>query len=164
MQMTLDLDSTSSAVFSPCRTWRYLLTRTWAPERGMVNFCALNPSVANELDSDNTVTRMIGFAKRWGYGGLYVTNEFALVSTDRSQLRYVVDPVGAENDGYLRWAAEHAGLVVLACGIDGARFGRHAQVLKVLEGLDLWCLGKTHGGMPKHPLYLAKDVDLERYR
>ncbi|MBL0394156.1 DUF1643 domain-containing protein [Ramlibacter monticola] len=52
----------SSADFSPCRRYRYALRRIWAPGKPSAMFVGLNPSTADEVDDDNTVTRCIGFA------------------------------------------------------------------------------------------------------
>lgn len=66
----------SSALFSPCRKYRYRLYRKWGP-RPLANFVLLNPSVADEFQNDPTVERLQARALNWGYGGLVVTNIFA---------------------------------------------------------------------------------------
>lgn len=93
-----------SARFSPCRTWRYTLTREWGErsipliERGSlgestyvrgrmeavrtVAFVGLNPSTADETTDDPTIRKCKGFAKSWGYDRLVMLNIFALRSTD----------------------------------------------------------------------------------
>jgi hypothetical protein len=71
------------AEFSPCRRYRYVLWRTWDPAAGSVNFIGLNPSTADEQVDDPTIRCCIGFARDWGYGGLVMTNLFAIPATTR---------------------------------------------------------------------------------
>src|SRR5690606_5306802 len=47
----------SSAVYSACGTFRYLLTREWDPAAPRLLFVMLNPSTASELRNDPTVAR-----------------------------------------------------------------------------------------------------------
>jgi hypothetical protein len=84
----------SGADFSPCRTWRYKLSRRWSLTGPMIAFVGLNPSTADEIDDDPTVRRCIGFARRWGFSGMYMLNVFAYRSTNPRELRTATDPVG----------------------------------------------------------------------
>lgn len=147
-----------SAVFSPCRTYRYALERRWGPGRFAL-FVGLNPSTADETEDDPTIRRCIGFAKSWGCGGLLMGNLFALRSTDPKGLRTVDDPVGPDNDVWLTTLSARAGIVVAAWGADPMATPRCDYALDAL-GDDVWCLGVTKAGAPKHPLYLAKATAL----
>jgi hypothetical protein len=40
---------------------------------------------------------------------------------------------------------------------------RHATILKVLEGQQLWCFTKNNNGKPKHPLYVSLKAPLVLY-
>lgn len=74
-----------SAVFSPCRRWRYRLERDVArlgSTRGAVAFVGLNPSVADETLDDPTIRRCKGFAADWGFRTLVMANAYAWRSTD----------------------------------------------------------------------------------
>ena len=73
----------TGAVFSPCERYRYKLWRVWDPARplGLVMFLMLNPSTATDAEDDPTIRRCIGYARSWGYGGLYVGNLFAYRAT-----------------------------------------------------------------------------------
>jgi hypothetical protein len=92
----------SSAVFSTCRRYRYVLRRIWDRSTPPAMFVGLNPSTADEVKDDPTVRRCIGYAKRWGFGGLIMTNIFAFRSTDPNALVELDDPVGPRNDAWLR--------------------------------------------------------------
>jgi len=147
--------TTSTAVFSPCRKWRYTLERIW--DNGpLVNFLCLNPSTADEVKSDPTVTRCLHYAKRWGYGGCIVTNIFAVRSTDPAVLLTEPDPVGPENDRFIREVAYRCAMVVAAWGVWGKVRDRGPDIAGLLsaDGITLHCLGVTKEGFPRHPLYM----------
>lgn len=152
-----------SANFSPCRTWRYTLHRSWADKPlfgpvslGIVLFVCLNPSTADELNDDPTVRRCIGYARAWGYNSLIMTNIFAFRATYPSDMKAAPDPVGPDNDKWLMDCAREAALVVAAWGNDGAYRGRSRQVVEMTAraGVQLMCLRITKAGEPEHPLYL----------
>src|SRR5271157_168450 len=91
----------SGATFSLCRTWRYKLWRRWSAAVPMVTFIGLNPSTADEINDDPTVRRCLGFARRWGFGGMSMLNVFAYRSTNPRALRAATDPVGPRNGAAL---------------------------------------------------------------
>ena len=130
-------------------------------------FVTLNPSVADANIDDPTIRRCIGFAQRWGYGGMAVGNLFALVSTDPGLLLREKYPVGPENDSHLQRMADECPFVVAAWG-DALRkhpaFRRRESEVRDLlrpraRGL-LHCLGITAHGTPKHPLRRSADTQL----
>lgn len=144
------------ALFSPCRTWRYVLWRTWDETLGHVMFTGLNSSTADETNNDPTVSRCINYGQRWGYGGIYMLNIFAFRATDPKRMKAALDPVGPDNDEYL-WIYHTMSAITVACwGTHGAFRDRGAIVANMLG--DLYCLGKTKDGYPKHPLYLKSDL------
>ncbi len=148
----------SSAVFDATGCYRYWLSRTWDPQGRTVNFIMLNPSTADQAQLDPTVSRCLSFAVRWGFGTVVVTNLFAWRSTDPSGLRSVPDPVGPDNDRFLRQGVEQSALRVAAWGVNGALHHRDETVLQLLAGYPLTRLGVTKHGAPRHPLYLRADT------
>jgi hypothetical protein len=148
--------SASGAAFSGCRRWRYTLWRRWDGARPTVNFVMLNPSTADEVDLDPSCARAQGYAMRWGYGALIVTNVFAWRATDPRAMKAAADPVGRDNDLAIAAAAREAALVVCAWGNHALHLGRAAQVLELLRaaGKPLHALKVNAGGQPAHPLYL----------
>mgnify|MGYP002133234169 CR=1 FL=1 len=148
-------DEVSDATFSPCKVYRYSLTRGF-DDGPACNFLMLNPSTATATEDDPTIRRCIGFAKGWGYGVLYVTNLFALRATDPRELYKHAEPVGPDNDRCILTAATGSQLVVAAWGVHGAHRDRGADVARLIRkaGVKLHCLGTTKDGHPRHPLYL----------
>jgi hypothetical protein len=61
------------------------------------------------------------------------------------------DPVGPENDHWLRYYAEHAGICVAAWGNHGSFLHRSRDVVSMLP--DLHCFKLNQSGEPVHPLY-----------
>ena len=149
-------------MFSPDRAHRYTLWREFdLTNHAYVQFIGLNPSTADEVEDDPTVRRCIDFAKRWGYGALCMTNIFAFRATDPRDMKAHPEPIGRDNDSWLRQVAAGAGLVVAAWGIHGAFMGRGQAVSAYLPGLK--CLGVTKDGSPRHPLYVKAQTPLQDF-
>ncbi len=154
------------AEFSPCRTWRYRLTRIWDATKPAVMFIGLNPSTADESEDDPTVRRCLGYAQRWGHGSLLLCNLFAFRSTQPRGLWTAADPIGPENDNTILKTAKHLlasetpGLVVCAWGNHGAFRDRSTEVLLLLDQHEIrvYALAVTKANEPKHPLYLQGDL------
>ena len=169
MNMFSDLPP-DGATFSSGRVYRYTLTRTWdvGPR---VLWILLNPSTADETHDDPTLRRAIAFSKAWGFGGLVFCNLFAYRATEPKAMKRHRDPVGLCNDSILVLQASKADRVVCAWGTHGAHRERARKVIALLQDKEemggrvpeLWCLGTTKDGHPKHPLYLAKTTRLERF-
>lgn len=147
-----------SAVFSPCRKYRYILWRRWGADwdKNYAMFIGLNPSTADETLDDPTIRRCVGYAKAWGYSGLCMANLFAYRATDPKDMLGVASPVGEENDAHLLKHSEAAGIVIAAWGNHGTHGARHLQVKRMISNLH--CLKITKTGMPGHPLYLSKEL------
>lgn len=150
----------SSAVLSPCRTYRYELWRKWGDllddGAGYAMFVGLNPSTADETEDDPTIRRCMAFAKAWGYSGLCMTNLFAFRATDPSEMMAAYNPVGPGNDEHLTKCADSAGIVVAAWGVNGTFMDRDTKVKALLP--NLYYLRLTKAGHPGHPLYLPQDL------
>ena len=152
------------AVLSSDGLYRYSLWRVWDRSRPAVLFVMLNPSTADAREDDPTIRRCIRFARDWGHGSLLVGNLFGLRSTDPAALARHPDPVGPANDSALRELAEAADRVVVAWGSKGTLRARSLLVADQLAGpRNLWALGVTADGQPRHPLYVRKDAELVRW-
>ncbi len=155
MQMSLLEDS--GAKFSQDRVHRYSLWRIWDKSKDYAVFVGLNPSTADEYKNDPTVRRCVNYAFDWGFGGLYMLNIFAFRSTDPGNLYSADDPIGPENDFFLRTISEQAGITVAAWGNHGEFMNRGEDVKALLT--NPFCLKLTKTGSPGHPLYLRKDIE-----
>lgn len=155
------------AIFSePDRVYRYRLTRRIGPIRSSdhdaVTFIMLNPSTATDVHNDPTITRCISFARSWKCANLIVMNLYAYRSRDPERLWHVRDPVGPENDHYLRYALRQAGraghprLTIAAWGAK-AKQDRVDQVLSFPGAENLMVLGVTVHRQPRHPLFMPTD-------
>ena len=152
-----------TAVFSPCRTWRYTLERYWDEELPRFLFVLLNPSTADEKRDDPTNRRAINFVKRWGGGSCIFVNLFAFRTPLPAEMKKAADPIGPENDSYILAQAQMASKIICGWGTHGEWKNRGRDVMRLLEGFDRYTLGLTKRGHPKHPLYLRADTDPARW-
>lgn len=152
-------DAASTAVYSDCERYRYVLTRVWAPGAKAL-FIMLNPSTATEYQNDPTVERCERRARALGFGAFRVTNIFAFRATDPRVMRAQADPVGPENDAAILGSVTWADQVICAWGSHGAHLNRGAAMTALLRQArtPLYHLGLTQAGAPKHPLYIGYDV------
>jgi len=143
----------TNALFSSDRKYRYVLTRQWDETLPVLVYVLLNPSTADETTNDPTISRCIDIARYNGFGGISVMNLFAYRATEPCDLKKGCDPVGPDNDRFLKEISNDQKIVV-AWGNHGSFMDRSQKVLKVLEGKNLWCVAKNASGEPKHPLYV----------
>jgi hypothetical protein len=152
--------------------YRYSLGRMWRTNGKIAVFVMLNPSTADHLEDDPTVSRCMKWARTWDCSGLLVVNMFAWRGTFPADLhraiRKDVDAVGPRNDMFIRAASMVAGRtggpVVAAWGAHGGRYPqRVAQVVRALHGGQLMALGTTTAGHPVHPLARVKMTGLTRW-
>lgn len=145
----------SGAEFSDDRKYRYKLWRIWDESKGCVMFIGLNPSTANETDTDPTITRCINFAKSWGFGGIYMTNLFAFVSTDPKKLETSGEDLLINNRILIEVAFE-CDLKIFCWGSFKQTKKRAKDIIKLFP--DGCCIRKTKSGNPGHPLYLPGNL------
>lgn len=161
----------SGAYFSPDSVYRYALWRRfgWKGIGKQVMFVGLNPSVADEITDDMTIKKCIGFAKRWGYSGIYMLNLFGYVSTNPKALVTADDPVGKGNAEALSYYRSHAALVVVAWGSIDRRYRAalrwEERINSTLADIaqPVFCLGKTSDGSPRHPSRISYNTPLEPF-
>jgi hypothetical protein len=154
---------TSSAVLSPCGRYRYRLERRWAPGPALL-WVMLNPSTADAEQDDATIRRVVGFTRREGFAAAVVCNLFGLRATNPDAIDDCgFNPVGPDNDWHIMREACEAARVVVAWG--GRLLpDRPGRVVKLLAPRELWCLGTTAAGHPRHPLYVRGDQPLVPWR
>lgn len=131
-----------------------------------MNFIMLNPSTADDVFDDATIRRCVGFAKRWGFSGLVVTNLFAYRATRVRDLKAVVAlsgkfgtssfnlAIGEGNTAIIAEEASKSAAVVCAWGDNcDVLPKRDLDVIQMLRyDRDLFCIRRTVKGNPAHPV------------
>lgn len=162
MTLTLPDYFDRDACFSePDRKFRYWLRRRFLPEAGKpLRLCIwMNPSDADDKKDDASIRVGMGFARRWGDGGILVLNVLDLVLTDSAKLpEKRVEAVGPSHWWHLRRAlAGKYGEVTkdVLCGWGDAGSGESADTMLALlrgYGYQPTALALTKSGNPGHPL------------
>jgi len=163
MEVDIDLQSPKGAIFSEDRKFRYSLWRMWGREKPLL-FIGLNPSTANEIKNDATITRSMSRAVKLGFGGLLVGNLYSLVSTNPKELLGDGDfghAIGEFNDYYLREMVRLSGQIICGWGSFPAAKLRVETVIKMIP--EPYCLGVNADGQPKHPLYIGYDTPMIKF-
>ena len=160
----------SDAIFCERGRYRYWLERVWSLDAPILPWVLLNSSSADAARNDPTVTRLIGFSRHWGFGGLWLVNAYAAVATQPEQLFALQDNVGERNRYFVRKTIRDALVqpsmnsraitfpVIVGWGNHGAKNGHDHVVMGWIRQADprveIQCLGVTRKGCPRHPLYL----------
>lgn len=147
------------ARFSKCRKYRYCLWRVWDKELPEIMFIGLNPSTANESTNDRTISRVVSFAKAWGYGGVYMLNCFPYISTNPNDLNDFGNT--AENDHWIFKISTRAKEIIFAWGDFEIAKERGIELDLMYPRAN--CLGKNKSGSPKHPLYVPGKIQRIKY-
>ena len=156
--MTADLFVKGEAELSACGRYRYFLTRSWDLSFPYLIFIMLNPSTADALSDDPTLTRCVTRARRLGYGGVTPLNLFAFRATQPEDMLAAEDPVGPKNDEWLERFIHVRPRpdVVCAWGVYGDHLSRDKEVLSILAAhrIQPKILKLNADGSPGHPLYV----------
>ena len=150
-----------SAAISMCGKYRWKLERIWDQSKPILVVCMLNPSTADADINDPTVLRLIKFATLWGFGGIWVVNQYAYRSSSPAVLARLNDEEAEGPANYIAWnealtyAAKNTGWILVAWGNGGQNRGRFNFWVEHHE-LEMRCLGVTQNGSPKHPLARGK--------
>lgn len=145
--------------------FRYHLGRTWIADPFCLRLSVmmLNPSTADAFKDDPTIRRVIGFAKREGYGGIDVVNLFAIRSTKPSKPNeWTSLDVGHSNDDMIQKFCFNK-TILAAWGVNAAQW-RIAAVTNMSLDAEWKCLGVTASGHPRHPLYVKADAPFVRFK
>jgi hypothetical protein len=159
---TIDFNLLKGAIFSGDRKYRYALWRIWNIVHKPLLFIGLNPSNANELSDDPTITRCIVRAANTGFGGLLVANLYAFVSPYPEVLLSNGKAIGTENNAYLKQMIGLAEQSLCGWGSFPAAAKRATSVLRMIQ--EPYCLGINKDGQPKHPLYIGYNVPMVKLK
>jgi hypothetical protein len=156
----IKMDLPQGAIFSDDRRYRYALWRRWDDGPALL-LIGLNPSKANEVKNDPTITRGIRRARESGFSAFLMGNLYAYVSTDPKVLLGGEDFVGEWNDYYLRVMIRISSQRLCGWGSFKPVSQRAPAVLAMIS--EPYCLGINADGQPKHPLYVSYATPMERY-
>lgn len=149
-----------AAEISPCGKYRYALKRWWDESKGSVLWVMLNPSTADAERDDATIKKCMGFARRWGFGGIWVANLFNWRATDPRELSGVPNPCLPGGYGVHLPHAQFQ-LIVVAWGVIKSKpFKQHAMeyLTELRKRGPVHCLQITEAGWPWHPLYVPYET------
>ena len=135
--------------------YRWTFERRWGPGE-LLCWIGLNPRGGEPFSGRRpTLAKVQRWATTWGLDGVIVVNLFAYRSTDPRHLRVAaVDIIGPGNDEIINGAAAQCPVVLGAWGAGGRLHRRGAEVAAMIP--DMFCLGTTRRGEPRHPLYVAQ--------
>ena len=135
---------------------RYQLWRIWDNEKPLILFILLNPSNADDKNDDNTVKKLIGFTKKFEFGGFYLGNLYSLITTNPSPGKFINNE--ARNINHIQIMKKKCKKIIIGSGT----LGPYPNWL--LDNIsEIMCLGINKNGTPKHPLYLSYKTHLINY-
>ena len=173
------MDVRRTAELSACGTYRYRLGRImvetdvpftragmawYSPTTRVMAFVMLNPSTADAYADDPTIKRDMGFALRDGYDEICVMNLFAGRATNPDDLFKMADPEGPYNSEHWKALKASSAKIICAWGADKRAVTQSKKFLDVMRGRDMYCLGLSKDGHPRHPLYLRADTPVQPFQ
>ena len=75
--------------YNQAKNNRYELWRIWNNQKPLILFILLNPSTADDKNDDKTVKKLIGFTKKYDFGGFYIGNLFSYISSSPNPKKFV---------------------------------------------------------------------------
>jgi hypothetical protein len=158
------------AVLSEDGKYRWRLDRVISHKNGPVmSVTMVNPSTADANADDPTIRRLIVRAQMMGMFRLIVCNKFAFRATDVRALKKASDPVGKDNDYYLRQAYEEADVHFAAWGsllkLPNELRSRWKDVYALAQEchVEFKCFGVNGDGHPSHPLMLSYNSPITKW-
>lgn len=139
----------TGADFSECKKFRYNLWRIWDESKPKVAFIGLNPSTANDKENDPTIRRVIGFAKKWGYGGVHMINLFPFVTPYPKELvrdNIITNRIAVEH------IAKSCDKIIFAWGNFKEAENEAKYYINLFKNAEALIINKN--GSPRHPLYV----------
>ena len=108
----------------------------------------INPSKANDVRSDNTLTRLGKFLDSYGFGGMIMLNLFESYSTDQ---KGIIRPTATDFNNF-KDDFEKADAIIIVWGVENKYLDEKNAALEVLKDYadKLYCLYKEDS-YPMHP-------------
>ncbi len=153
--MELLKNITKGADFSNDGSCRYRLWRIWDEEKPKAMCIGLNPSTANGEKNDATISILIRMLAKLGYGGFYMMNCFAYITSNPKLLKH--NPASDEwNNNMLTITASLCSDTIFAWG--GFKVikdtGRDNELIEMFPFAK--CFDKSKDGSPIHPLAMQE--------
>lgn len=179
VKVRLDAGVTGDAFFSgPNDCYRLWLKRQWhgwriddhwLPEKFAL-WIGMNPSTADASFNDPTIRREMDFTMGENFGELDAMIKVNVCDYRSTKpeglLEPGVIPCSKANLPLIRDISKSASKIVCAWGMLDRRLVHHAVNVETAlraDGHELWCLGLTKNGSPRHPLYVKGDTKLVRF-
>lgn len=162
------------SIFSADMRERYFLARIFENENceeknevnelKIINFLMLNPSKANSIRLDPTVTRCTKRALNLGYDMIVVSNLYPFISTDPKLLK--------KNKGNLRLNFKIIEEIVKFSSVNILAYGnykdnfQYSEIIKEIfknQDKTAYCLEVNSDNSPAHPLYLRDNSEIKKY-
>lgn len=170
--------SNMTAIFSSSGQYRYELrgstSRILQKEDRPICYVGANPSKAGskvdgKVITDQTARRFLGFAERFKATHYIAVNLYPDIETNPNNLKGI--EYNILNTRYIRTAFDEvvrAGGKVIFCWGDCLKF-KHNRNLEVIDlakarGIQPYCFGVTKKGNPGHPLRLAGNTRLKKFK
>ncbi|MDG2397281.1 MAG: DUF1643 domain-containing protein [Flavobacteriaceae bacterium] len=147
----------SGAEISKNKLYRYSLYRIWNKNLPKVLFIMLNPSKADSKKNDPTLRRVINFAKNWGFGGVYVGNLHCFISTNPKEISIENKFHREKNIQSIKKMFRKSKLIIYAWGNNRSTPSWLKMIIQ-----DPYCIELNKNGIPKHPLYLRRNLIYKR--
>lgn len=143
------------ADFSTDDNYRYKLWRIWDESKPKAMVIGLNPSNANSEKDDPTISILKRMLAILGYGGFYMMNCFAYITSKPDLLKH--NPMSDEwNNNMLTVTAGNCADIIFAYG--GFKVikdkGRDRELMEMFPTAK--CFGKNKDGSPIHPLAMQE--------
>lgn len=156
-------NNNTGAQFSECGKHRFCLWRIWDEDLPAVCFIGLNPSTANQKENDPTIRRVISFAKKWGYGRVYMLNLFSFVTPFPEELK---------KNEFTKFYFENREMIkdiTAVCDKIIFAWGNFKEAVEMANEVSInypgaYCLKKNKNGSPIHPLYVKSDTIPVRFK
>lgn len=145
----------AGAEFSECGKYRYRLWRIWDESKPKAMCIGLNPSTANADKDDATISILKRMLPILGYGGFYMMNCWAFITSDPKKL--MINPMSDEwNNNILTVTAASCVDVIFAYGSFKIikQKGRDRELIKMFPNAK--CFAKSKDGSPIHPLAMQE--------
>lgn len=147
-------DLKKGADFSEDGKYRYRLWRIWDESKPKAMCIGLNPSTANAEKDDATIRNLIKIISHLGYGGFYMMNCFAFITSKPELLQF--NPMSDEwNNNMLTITASQCQDVIFAWGNFKVIYDnkRDKELIEMFPNAK--CFGLSKSGAPLHPLAIT---------